>query len=164
MCAQHHRPLSQCDPWNRHQHSNRFREDDWQATEHTAKATGIPTTELIALGMQVMQDYIRCDKGGCSLDGPPVPVTFGDMTGKTFGEWVAKAAEEVTAQHPDHKPVTIGAQPHTPAGEGNEAAVKAGPATARTEPPASARKAPRGRKVSAAPAVFADGTGRKAAW
>lgn len=161
MCAQHHRPLSQCDPWNRHQHSNRFREDDWQATERTAEETGLPTTtELIALGMQVMQGYIRCDKGGCSLDGPPVPVTFGDLGGRPLGEWVAEAAQEVTAQHPDHRPVTIGAQPQARTGEGNE--------QARYEAAADVYEvAERGAQDPEAPARrvrFADGTGQKAAW
>ena len=109
-CPQHRQPLSDCAPWDHHGHSNRFREDDWQATERTAKAAGLrTTTELIAHGMEVMQGYIRCDRGRCYTDAPPVPVTFGDLTGKTPGEWIAEAARQVRDQHPAHEPVVIGA-------------------------------------------------------
>lgn len=39
----------------------------------------------------------------------PVPVEFGDLTGKPLAEWVAEAGKAVTAQHRDgHHPVTIG--------------------------------------------------------
>ena len=108
MCSQHHQPLSDCAPWSRHNHSNRFREDDWQATEDDAKAAALTTTALIAHGMTVMQGYLRCHRGRCDAADPPVPVMFGDLTGKTLGEWVIEAAKLAVSQHPNHKPVWIG--------------------------------------------------------
>ena len=111
-CTQHRQPLSDCNPWDHHLHSHRFREDDYQATEDTAEAAGMPTTtRLIAHGMEVMQNYLRCDLGRCYTDGPPIPVTFGDLSGKTFGEWVARAVRQAESQHPRHEPVRIGAEP-----------------------------------------------------
>jgi hypothetical protein len=107
-CSQHRQPLSDCDPWDRHNHSNRFREDDWQATDGAAKAAGQTTTERIAHGMEAMLGYLRCDRGRCATSGPPVPVAFGDLTGKTPGEWITEAAQQVRQQHPGHEPVTIG--------------------------------------------------------
>jgi hypothetical protein len=39
----------------------------------------------------------------------PVPVEFGDLTGKPLAAWVAEAGKTVTAQHrAGHHPVTIG--------------------------------------------------------
>jgi hypothetical protein len=112
MCSQHHQPISECEPWDRHGHSVRFREDDWQATEATASTAELyTTTELIAHGMEVMLGYLRCDRGRCATEGAPVTVTFGDLTGKTLGEWIAEAAKQVRRQHPHHEPVTIGATP-----------------------------------------------------
>lgn len=107
-CPQHHQPLSDCAPWSRHNHSNRFREDDWQATEDDAEAAKLLTSTLIAHGMEVMQGYLRCYRGRCGSDAPPVPVMFGDLTGKTFSEWVIEAAKLAVSQHPNHKPVWIG--------------------------------------------------------
>ena len=86
----------------------RSREDDWQATEDDAEAAGLLTARLIAHGMTVMQGYLRCHRGRCDADDPPVPVMFGDLTGKTFGEWVIEAAKLAVSQHPNHTPVWIG--------------------------------------------------------
>ena len=110
-CKQHHQPLSECAPWSRHNHSNRFREDDWQATEDIAEAADLLTTTLIAHSMEVMRGYLRCHRGDCGADGPPVPVMFGDLTGKTPGEWIAEAANLAVSQHPNHEPVWIGVPP-----------------------------------------------------
>lgn len=120
-CSQHKQPLSDCEPWDHHGHSNRFREDDWQATERAAETAELhTTTELIAHALEVMQGFLRCDRGRCYTDGPPVPVTFGDLTGKTPGEWIAEAAKQVKRQHPRHEPVTIGAPATTrPASPGD---------------------------------------------
>jgi hypothetical protein len=98
-------------PWDRLNHSNRFREDDWHATKGIAEEADLSHTALIAHGMEVMQGFLRCDRGNCYTSGPPVPVTFGDLAGKTPGEWIAEAAKQVRRQHPRHHPVTIGAQP-----------------------------------------------------
>ena len=86
----------------------RSREDDWQATEDDAQAAGLNTTTLIAHGMEVMQGYLRCHRGDCNADAPPVPVMFGDLTGKTLGEWVIAAVNLAVSQHPNHEPVWIG--------------------------------------------------------
>jgi hypothetical protein len=100
------------DPWRRGNHSNRFRDDDWQATERAAEAGGMrTTTEMIAHGMEAMQDFLRCDRGDCYMGGPPVPVTWGDLTGKPLGAWITEAVKEIRAQHPRHQPVRIGAEP-----------------------------------------------------
>lgn len=111
-CGQHHRPLSECEDWDRHNHSNRFREDDWQGTKRDAEAAGLDTTtELIAHGMEVMRGYLRCSRGACMTDAPPVPVTFGNLEGKTLGEWITEAVRQAESQHPRHEPVMIGAAP-----------------------------------------------------
>jgi hypothetical protein len=107
-CKQHNQPLSECFPWDHHGHSNRYREDDWQATENTAEAAGLPTTEMIAHGMEIFQGYLRCNRGDCYFGTPPVPVIWGDLTGKTLGEWVTEAVAQVKRQHPRHEPVLIG--------------------------------------------------------
>lgn len=65
--------------------------------------------------MEAALGYVRCHRGNCPGRTPPVPVTFGDLRGKTFGEWAAEAVEQVEAQHPRHEPVTIGAEPAVPA-------------------------------------------------
>jgi hypothetical protein len=111
-CRQHGggQPLSECYPWDRHNHSNRFREDDWTATESAAEDAGLPTTtELIAHGMEAMQDFLRCDRGDCYMGGPPVPVIWGDLTGRPLGAWITEAVKEIRRQHPRHQPVRIGA-------------------------------------------------------
>jgi hypothetical protein len=39
----------------------------------------------------------------------PVPVEFGDLTGKPLAEWIAETGKEIKTQHQDgHHPVTIG--------------------------------------------------------
>lgn len=47
----------------------------------------------------------------------PVPVEFGDLTGKPLAEWIAEAGKAIKAQHRHgHHPVTIGnAAPEAPA-------------------------------------------------
>ncbi len=115
-CSQHHRPLSECDGWDRHNHSMRFREDDWQAAASAGDALRLDTTtEFYEQAANAALGYIRCQRGACRMDGPPVPVTFGDLTGKTLGEWITEAVRQAESQHPRHEPVTIGAQGKTPA-------------------------------------------------
>ena len=102
-CSQHRQPLADCNPWDRHGHSN------WQASWDGAKATGMTATDRIAYGMQAQDDRLRCSRGGCVMDGPPVPVIWGDLTGKTLGQWIAEAVKTIEDQHPRHEPVLIGA-------------------------------------------------------
>ncbi len=56
--------------------------------------------------------YVRCHRGSCATGTPPIPVTFGDITGMTFGEAAAKAVELAEDQHrTGHGPVFVGAEP-----------------------------------------------------
>ena len=56
--------------------------------------------------------YVRCHRGSCATSTPPLPVTFGDLTGMTFGEAAAKAVELAEDQHlSGHGPVFVGAEP-----------------------------------------------------
>jgi hypothetical protein len=111
MCGQHRRPLAECDPWDRHNHSVRFREDVWQDTERTAGAGDV--VPFINEAVEARLGYIHCRRGSCMLDGPPVPLEFGDLTGKSFDEWLTEAVELAESQHPRHEPVRIGAEPGT---------------------------------------------------
>ena len=114
----------------------RSREDDWQATEDDAQAAGLNTTTLIAHGMEVMQGYLRCHRGDCNADAPPVPVMFGDLTGKTLGEWVIAAVNLAVSQHPNHEPVWIGApNPGSAPGPDPVLPCSWSPAPNRTSPP-----------------------------
>lgn len=65
--------------------------------------------------------FVRCRRGSCSGRTPPIPVTFGDIAGMTFGEAAAKAVELVEDQHRSgHHPVTIGnAAPEAPRAPGS---------------------------------------------
>ena len=110
MCTQHHQPRSQCEPWDRHTHSLRFREDLWAEAERIADPD---VTTLLTQCLEAQLEYLRCYR--CKLDAPPVPVEFGDLTGRPLREWLADAAEVVISQHPRHEPVRIGAGPSSPA-------------------------------------------------
>ena len=57
-------------------------------------------TDRIAYGMQVQGDRLRCGRGGCVMDGPAIPVIWGDLAGKTLGQWIAKAVKTIEGQHP----------------------------------------------------------------
>jgi len=104
-CNQHHQPLSDCEDWDRHNHSMRFREDDWRS----AQEAGPDTTTFLTQAANAALGYVRCRRGACMTDAPPVPVVFGDLTGKTLGEWIAQAVKQAESQHPRHEPVMIGA-------------------------------------------------------
>ena len=58
--------------------------------------------------------FARCYR--CS---EPVPVGFGDLTGKPLAEWVAEAGKTVTRQHKTgHHPIVVGREaPAAPAPE-----------------------------------------------
>ena len=114
ICTQHHGLRSECEPWDKHGHTVRFREDDWRTAETAAKAEKSDITTFLAEAMEVSNGYLRCHRGRCATDAPPVPVTFGDLTGRPFREWVADAVIRVRRQHPRHEPVTIGAEPSGP--------------------------------------------------
>lgn len=89
----------------------RFRTDMWADAEQVALAAGTDRTALVRRVLEVALGYIRCEK--CDYrtpDGPGIPVEFGDLTGFPLGEWIARAAEQVARQHPDHEPVIVGGQ------------------------------------------------------
>ena len=92
-------------------HSIRFRNDLWEDAEQAVKAERTDMSTWVRQAMEARLGYLRCRR--CREDAPPVPVTFGDLTGKTLGEWIAEAAKQVRSQHPRHEPVVIGAQPAT---------------------------------------------------
>ena len=117
-CGQHHQPLAECQDWDRHVHSMRFREDDWQGKTAVAAAAGMGTvTEYYEYAGNVAGGYLRCRRGRCKTNAPPVPVVFGNLDGKTLAEWIAEAIRVAEAEHPRHRPVMIGAGTVTP-GEG----------------------------------------------
>ena len=105
-CPQHHQPRSQCRPSDRHVHSMRFRDDDWENAEQAAWADRSDVTTLTTLVMEAMLGYIRCYR--CRENAPPVPVEFGNLTGGTLREHLTDAEKRVVSQHPHHEPVTIG--------------------------------------------------------
>ena len=89
----------------------RFREDDWQAAGNAAEALRLDTaTEFYEQAANAALGYVRCQRGACRTDAPPVPVMFGDLTGKTLGEWITEAVKRAESQHPRHEPVWIGTE------------------------------------------------------
>ncbi len=112
-CGQHHQPRADCEPWDRHGHTMRFREDLWDDAERVAQAERSDVTTLLTETMEAMLGHLRCHR--CSLAAEPVPVEFGDLTGKPLREWIAGAVKQVVSQHPQHEPVVIGEKVSTPA-------------------------------------------------
>jgi len=133
-CKQHRQPREQCEPWDRHGHTVRWRDDDFETTADGAAAARMLVSAFVTGAATAFAGgYIRCDRGTtCATAGPPVPVMFGDLTGKPPAEWLGEAARTVRRQHPRHEPVWIGAPP--PAGKPAAAAEK--PPQAIVEPPA----------------------------
>lgn len=108
-CREHHVPRSQCPPTSRHPRTNRYRDDTYKHAEHAAAAQGVSVNEWAERVAEAALGSVTCRRGSCPEKTPPVPVEFGDLAGKTFGEWAAVAAELVEGQHPRHQPVTVGA-------------------------------------------------------
>jgi hypothetical protein len=101
-------------PSPRNPHPVRLAEDTWGNVGEAARAGQAVTANTWA--EQVIEaalGYVRCHRGSCPGRMPPIPVTFGDLTGMTFGEAAALAAEAAESQHPRHEPVRIGAEPGT---------------------------------------------------
>ncbi len=111
-CSQHHQDRSACEPWDRHGHTMRFREDDWREAETAAAAEKSDITTSLTEAMQVMNGYIRCHR--CPPGTDPVPLEYGDLDGRPLREWVAGAVRKVARQHPRHEPTWIGAEPPAP--------------------------------------------------
>jgi hypothetical protein len=113
MCTQHRQPRSECEPWDKHGHTVRFREDDWLGSEALAKAEKSDITTLLAEALEVFSGGLRCPR--CNLDADPVPLEYGDLAGRALREWVVDAKSRVRRQHPRHEPVWLGAEPSAPA-------------------------------------------------
>ena len=87
----------------------RFHPDTWEIMESRRGMTAsVHIRDMTEAGL----GFIRC--WTCF---EPVPVEFGDLTGKPLAEWIAEAGKAIKAQHRDgHHPVTIGnAAPARPA-------------------------------------------------
>ena len=98
-------------PSPRTPHSVRLAEDTKAGIKKAADAG--QATDANTWAVQVMEaalGFARCRRGSCPHKTPPVPVTFGDITGMTFGEAAALAVEAAEGQHPRHEPVFIGAE------------------------------------------------------
>jgi hypothetical protein len=143
MCSQHHIPRAQCKPWDRHNLSARYRDDDRAAAEADAERLiqadrQMDVTRWLNQAAQARAGYLRCFR--CRPEAPAVPVEMGDLTGMSLSDAITAADAEIVAQHPDHRPVLIGSR-------AEQAATRERVPRPRTEPPApvpaQARKAPR---------------------
>ena len=107
-CKKHQCPPHMCPPESGHMFSFRIRADLREAAKRAAGAQKADVSEWARQAMEVLAgDSLRCPR--CRDTDPPVPLEFGDLAGKTLGEWVADAAAQVKRQHPRHEPVRVGA-------------------------------------------------------
>ena len=111
-CIQCHVPKAECRPYVKHPNPMRVRLDIRRDAEHAVEdGQSRDVTSFITEAMEVRLGYLRCDRGRCLEHGEPVPVEFGDLTGRPMSDWIADAVRTVDRQHPDHVPVMIGAAP-----------------------------------------------------
>jgi hypothetical protein len=111
-CPQCHVPPAECRPYVKHPLPMRARLDMRRDAEQAVEdGQSRDVTSFITEAAQVRLGYLRCDRGRCLEHGAPVPVEFGNLTGRPLSEWIADAVREVDRQHPHHEPVTIGARP-----------------------------------------------------
>jgi hypothetical protein len=89
--------------------SMRVRRDLRDGARGAAAGAGTDVSTWIRQAMQARLGYLRCET--CREDAPPVPLEFGDLTGKPLDEWIAETVEQVRRQHPRHEPVRVGAVP-----------------------------------------------------
>jgi hypothetical protein len=106
-CKKHQCPPYMCPPESGHLISLRVRADLRDDAGDAAAAGGDDASTWIREAMQARLNYLRCGK--CRDTAPPVPLEFGDLTGKPLDEWIAETVERVRRQHPRHEPVTVGA-------------------------------------------------------
>jgi hypothetical protein len=111
-CKKHECPPCICPPESGHLISLRARADLRDDAGDAAAADGIDASTWIREAMQARLNYLRCGK--CRETDPPVPLEFGDLTGRPMDEWIAEAVERVRRQHPRHEPVTVGAEAPAP--------------------------------------------------
>ena len=106
-CKQHQ---GGCNPWDRHGHSMRARDDTWKDAEQAAEARQrMEVTTWITEAMEAALGYVRCRK--CPIDSNAVPLVLGNLEGRPLGEWIGEAVKEAARQHPAHESVRVGAVP-----------------------------------------------------
>lgn len=111
-CPQCHVPPAECRLHVKHPNPMRLRLDVRRDIERAVgDGESRDVTSFITEAAQVRLGYLRCDRGRCLEHEPPVPVEFGDLTGRPLSEWIAEAVREVDRQHPRHEPVFVGARP-----------------------------------------------------
>jgi hypothetical protein len=108
-CSTHNCLKAECPPESSHVHTFRLRKDLVEGAEKAVDKERTDVSAWVRQAMETQLGYLRCDR--CREDAPPVPLKFGDLTGRTLGKWIAKAAAEVKRQHPRHEPVLIGREP-----------------------------------------------------
>ena len=72
-----------------------------------AAKDGSDVTTFLTEAAEARLGYARCYR--CALDAGPVPVEFGDLSGRPLDEWIADAVRAAAGQHPHHQPVRVGA-------------------------------------------------------
>ncbi len=98
------------DPGRRNTKSARMWDGTWDDLTRLGEDEGFHPSTLVGDTADLLAGYIRC--GRCW--GTPVPVRFGDLTGRPLREWAAEAELAVRRQRcKAHEPVTIGAEPAT---------------------------------------------------
>jgi hypothetical protein len=113
------------DAGRRHTKSARIWDGTWEDLTRLGREENFAPSTLAGDTADLLAGYHRCARCG----GTPVPVTFGDLSGRPLREWVAEAEKAVRYQKcRDHQHVLVGAGT---------------PPAATTEPPAppSARAA-----------------------
>ena len=108
-CAQHRCQRSECPPGSAHGHTHRFRDEIYGRAETAADAQRATVIAWLEQAMEALNGGVRCRR--CDRRdpaAPPVPVIWGDLTGKTLAEGIAEAMEAAVSQHPQHGPVAVG--------------------------------------------------------
>ena len=94
------------DPGGRHTKSARMWDGTWEDLTGLGREEGFAPSTLIGDTADLLAGYIRCAR----CQGTPVPVSFGDLSGRPLREWAAEAEKAVRYQKcKAHEPVTIGA-------------------------------------------------------
>lgn len=93
------------DPGSRNTKSARIWDGTWKNLVRLGKDEGFRPSTLVGDAADLLAGYFRCARCG----GTPVPVSFGDLSGRPLREAVAEAEKAVRRQRCRfHKPVVIG--------------------------------------------------------
>jgi hypothetical protein len=94
------------EPGGRHTKSARMWDGTWEDLTGLGKTEHFAPSTLIGDTADLLAGYFRCPR----CHGTPVPVTFGDLSGRPLREWAAEAEKAVRYQKcRAHEPVMIGA-------------------------------------------------------